>query len=87
MGGLIAPRLRCREGTMKLSTLPAAPAAALLAIAWLPARGADPHAEVVEWVTRPCMEVAAALDVRSYKEDQFELVPLHSDFDRLERRG
>lgn len=36
-------------------------------------QAADFHAEVVEWVIEPCMEVAAALDVKKYKEDQLKL--------------
>ncbi len=33
----------------------------------------DFHAEVVEWVIEPCMEVAAALDVKSMKEEDLGL--------------
>lgn len=38
-----------------------------------PAQGTDPYGEVVEWVIRPCMEVAAALDVKSNGQDRIEL--------------
>ena len=31
------------------------------------------HAEVVEWVIEPCMEVAAALDVKTYKAETVEM--------------
>lgn len=31
------------------------------------------HAEVIEWVIGPCMEVAAALDVKGYNADHLEL--------------
>ena len=58
-----------------MRTLCAALAAAPLALACTlgaPAYGADPHAEVMEWVIEPCMEVSAALGVKSYEEDQIE---------------
>ncbi len=33
----------------------------------------DIHDEIVEWVFEPCMEVAAALDVKSMKEEDVKL--------------
>ncbi len=42
-----------------------APAPASVAVA----QKADFHAEVLEWVIEPCMEVAAALDVKKYDEE------------------
>ena len=48
---------------MKTPILTAALAAA---IALSAAQAADPHAEIMEWVIEPCMEVAAALDVKKY---------------------
>ena len=53
---------------MKQSDLPAAAIATMdtLARALPPAQGADPHAEVME---SPCMEVAAALDVKSVTQN------------------
>lgn len=37
------------------------------------AQEADFHAEVMEWVIEPCMEVAAALGVQSYDYEQVEM--------------
>ena len=34
---------------------------------------ADFHAEVMQWVIEPCMEVAAALGVKSYDRDQIDV--------------
>ena len=60
---------------MKLSRMKAAAMAApvAFAVSMPAARGADPHAEIMEWVIEPCMEVAAALDVTSYEADQIEM--------------
>lgn len=38
-----------------------------------PALATDFHAEVTEWVVEPCMEVAAALDVKKYKKESIDL--------------
>ena len=50
-----------------------------LAIIWLvlffstPAFGQDFKAEIDEWVTEPCMEVAAALGVKAMKREQIDM--------------
>ena len=36
------------------------------------AQKADFHAEILEWVIEPCMEVAAALDVKKYDQETIE---------------
>ena len=57
---------------MKLSTKMAAAMAATVALACAPAAAQESAfvAEIKEWVIEPCMEVAAALDVKSYGADQ-----------------
>ena len=55
---------------MKLSTMMAA---ASMAAPVALAQAQDNHAELVEWVFAPCMEVAAALDVGALEQDQRDL--------------
>lgn len=38
-----------------------------------PAQAADYKAEITQWVIEPCMEVAAALDVKKYKAETVEM--------------
>lgn len=56
---------------MKPSILSAGLAATAFASA--PTLADDPHAELIEWVFAPCMEVAAALDVGDLEQDQRDL--------------
>ena len=48
-------------------------AAALVAILPYSANASDFHAEIMEWVIEPCMEVAAALDVKTYRREQLDM--------------
>ena len=52
----------------------AAAMAATLVLACAPVQAESPdiHAEVMEWVIEPCMEVSATLDMKSYTEEQIE---------------
>ena len=56
---------------MKIQVTAALAAAALAAST--PARAADYHAEIIEWVFEPCMEVAAALDVDGMDQESRDL--------------
>ena len=61
---------------MKLSTMMAAVGAATVALACAAgafAQDVDPHAELLEWVFEPCMEVSAAFGVKDYEQDQIEM--------------
>lgn len=48
-------------------------AAVLVAAPVSLAQADDNHAELIEWVFAPCMEVAAALDVGELEQDQLDL--------------
>lgn len=58
-----------------MRTIPAALAAATLALACAPAPASDTDlvAEATEWVFEPCMEVAAALDVADVSQDHRDM--------------